>query len=154
MKSPNELIEQYKSVFSKAHPGHDAPVITFDNGSFRFKERGEHLTTLSDKDLAHKCNELVKLVNNREFDLSTLSGLAAATDQAYRASQVYFREHIAPRLNAVTNLEEFKALKSEICMGCAGPNGFMLPLPPEFDLHFMMKLSDLKHFAREADKAL
>lgn len=153
MKSPNELIEQYKSAFSKAHPGHDAPVITFDSGSFHFKERGEHLATLSDKDLTHKCNELINLVNNREFDLSTLPGLAAATDQAYRASQVYFREHIAPRLKAVTNLEELKALKSEICMGCAGPDGFMRPLPPEFDLYFMTKISDLKHFAGEAAKA-
>jgi hypothetical protein len=150
--NPVELIEQYRQAFALAHPGHDVPTITVEGDVLRFKERGEYEVDLRAEDLAEKRDELLKRVANREFDLTTLAGLAAATDQAHRASQVYFREHIAARLEAVKTLEEFMVLKSEVCMGCAGPKGTMFPMPPEFDVYFMMKVSDLKHDAREAAK--
>lgn len=152
--SPNELIAQYLHAFALAHPGHQAPTISFESDAFRFKERGEHPVRLGAKDLMQKHNDLMYLVETREFDLTTLAGLAAASDLASRAATAYLHDHIAPRLDAATTLDEVKTIKSEICMGCAGPNGSILPLPPEFDLYFMMKFSDLKHFAREADKAL
>jgi hypothetical protein len=152
--SPNELIAQYLHAFALAHPGLQVPVISHDGDSFSFKERGEHPVRLGAKDLMQKHNDLMNLVNTREFDLTTLAGLAAASDLASRAATAYLHDHIAPRLKAATTIDEVKAIKLEICMGCVGPNGSMLPLPPEFDLHFMMKFSDLMHFAREAAKAI
>lgn len=152
--SPNELIAQYLHAFALTHPGHQAPTISFESDVFRLKERGEYMVELRAKDLMEKHNGLMKRVNAREFDLTTLAGLAAASDLASRAATAYLHDHIAPRLKAATTLDEVKAIKSEICMGCAGPNGTMFPLPPEFDLYFMMKISDLKHFSREASKAI
>lgn len=148
-RTPSEVIEAYLEAFQKAYPGKSAPGLTYASGWFRIKEKGEHAGKLREEDVEALRKSLVKVVNAREFDLTSIAGIAAASDQAYRAAKAFLDNHLQPRISKCETIEQLRELKLEVNMECIDSKGFSLPFPGEFDLAFMMHVSAIKAKTRE-----
>lgn len=142
--SPSERIDTYLEAFQQAYPGQEAPHVSFLDGWFRIKEKGEHEGKMRAEDLEQRRRELVAVVNSREFDLETIAGLASASDQVYKAAKAYLTQFLQPRINACTDAAQLHQLKNEIGHECLNANGFVIPMPAEFDMAFFMKFSELR----------
>ena len=142
--SPTVRIDTYLETFSQAYPGQEAPHVTYMDGWFRIKEKGEHEGKMRAEDLEERRREMVTLIESREFDLESLAGIAGASDQAQRASKAYLENFLQQRIDACSTLDELRALKNEIGQQCENKQGFLVPMPAEMDMAFFMKFSDMK----------
>lgn len=142
--TPTDHINAFLEAYSQAYPGQEAPHITYADGWFRIKEKGEHAGKMRTGDVMERCRELKAVVSGREFDLGTIAGIAAASDQAQRAAKAYLKKHLQPRIEACTTLDDLRTLQGEVSMQCQNANGFLVPLPPEVEMAFFMRISAIK----------
>jgi hypothetical protein len=144
MSSSSPLVDAYLEAYQHAYPGEQMPALTHHDGWFFLKAKGEHESKLRAEDLQSRLSDLVKIVEAREHDLESIAGIAAASDQVHKAATLYRQKFLQPKINACKTLDELRTLKNEICLQCENKQGFLVPLPAEFDLAFMMKFSELR----------
>ena len=142
--APNVRIETFLETFRQAYPGQDAPHVTYMDGWFRIKEKGEHEGKMRAEDLEERRRELTSIIESREFDLESIGGIAAASDQAHRAAKSYLEKFLQHRIDACTTIDEVRVLKNEVGQQCENNQGFLVPMPAEIDMAFFMKVSDMK----------
>lgn len=142
--TPADHIGAFLEAYSQAYPGQEAPHITYADGWFRIKEKGEHAGKMRTGDVMERCRELKEIVSGREFDLGTIAGIAAASDQAQRAAKAYLKNHLQHRIEDCTTLADLKTLQVEISMQCQNAHGFLVPMPPEIETAFFMRISALR----------
>lgn len=142
--SPTHRIDTFIETFQQAFPGQQPPHVTYMDGWFRIKEKGEHEGKMRAEDLEERRRELAAIIDGREFDLESLAGIAAASDQAQNAAKAYLEKSLRHRIDACNTADELGLLKNEIGLQCENKQGFLVPMPAEIDMAFFMKFSDLK----------
>lgn len=142
--TPTDRIDTFLETFQQAYPGQQAPHVTYMDGWFRFKEKGEHEGKMRAEDLEERRRELVAVIEAREFDLESIAGIASASDQAHKAAKAYLEKHLSHRISGCKTLDELRLLKNEVGQQCINKQGFLVPMPAEIDMEFFMMISDLK----------
>lgn len=138
---PADRISTFLETYGQAYPGQDAPVVTYMDGWYRIKEKGQRAGKMRAEDLDERRRDLAAVIEGREFDLETISGIAAASDQAHHAAQAYLKNHLRARIESCDSQESLRALKSEIGMQCLSKDGFLVPIPTEIDMAFFTRSS-------------
>lgn len=144
LSTPEALIESFLQAFRQAYPGKDEPRLTFSDGWFRHKYKGEHEGKMRAEDVEERRRKLLDVISAREYDLTTVAGIASASEQASRAARALLSAGLRQRISACRTIEDLRALKNEVCLECVDGDGFLVPIPAEFDMAFMMHMSEIR----------